>query len=114
MKKKINSLLICVISCLFVGCGKKIEGLPKNPVQYKVDENMVDEFAAIVYDGKVFVLYGTFEGAYDKQLGKCIGYTDRNLSNDYENDGQDTLIYELEGYSMEEWSVIIHSLDVTV
>lgn len=103
IRKQVILIAISIIGILFLfGCGTK-KTLSDNPVVFEQGVN--EEYAYLSADGRIYVPYCPFEQKY---LGNCIGYCD--ISGD-ENTGASRLyIYELKGYSSEEW--IIETLDL--
>ena len=89
--------------CLLGGCGLKAR-LPEHPIVYEQGINEEEGYAYLFYGDKVFVPYCAYES---EDAGSCIGYCD--IPADAYSDGARVYIFELKGYSSEEW--IIESLE---
>lgn len=86
MKKILDILLIIALTTSLCACSKQDSDLAV--MSYEIG----DEYVSIVYGDKTYVPYGPLSAYIDR--GNQIGYIDGN-----ENDK----IYEVKGYSTNEW-----------
>lgn len=79
--EKIMLVPVCFIIVL-TGCNswERFGELPDNPIvfeqgTYQNPNNADDTYACIVFDGRIYVPYGTLGSGIDKNVvGECIGY----------------------------------------
>ena len=96
--RKIKFLVSIVFVVYFLcGCGSR-EQLPDNPIVYEQGTN--GEYVYFKYGEKIFVPYCPYESGY---LGDCIGYCD--IPADDYSDASKVYIFELKGYSSDEWII---------
>ena len=88
MKKFLYLLLIIALTTSLCACSKQDSDLVA--MSYEIG----DEYVSIVYGDKTYVPYGPVSAFAD--CGEQIGYMDGN-----ENDK----VYEVKGYSVDEWIV---------
>lgn len=86
MKKFLALVMLIVLTASLCACSKQNSDLVV--MSYEIG----DEHVSIIYEDKTYVPYGALSAYADR--GKQIGYIDGN-----ENDK----IYEVKGYSMDEW-----------
>lgn len=105
MKKEItvfSTLLFIMI--VFAGCGSRLQ-LPENPLVFEQGSN--SEYAYLTEGDRVYVPYCPY---VSDMLGGCIGYCNYeavDYGNGEEGEPFRTYIYELQGYSSQEWIVEI-------
>lgn len=95
---KLAVLAIAVIY-LLGGCGVEARP-PENPILYEWGINNEKEYFYLKYEDKIFVPYCPYEAKY---LGDCIGYCD--IPEDEYTDTSRVYIFELKGYSSDEWVI---------
>lgn len=86
--KKVNFILVTIMILLVSLCACSKQKSDLVVMSYEVG----DEYVSIIYEDKTYVPYGPLSAYVDR--GKQIGYINGN-----ENDK----IYEVKGYSMNEW-----------
>ena len=99
--KKIILVLIAIV--LLTGCGK-LSDLPEEPAKYSIgtfeSDDKKNTYTAIINEGKYYISYGNvksgFLGDLSYAFGDCLGYVGGDTNN---------RIYELKGFSKDEWIV---------
>lgn len=99
----LTGLAVSTIAVIFLlgGCGAGAR-LPEDPILYEWGLNTEEGYAYFKYEDKIFVPYCPFEAKY---LGNCIGYCDIPASAEEETDASRVYIFELKGYSSDEWVI---------
>lgn len=79
--------MFITLSFLILGCGKGIDDtLPANPlvfesIDYTNPDNTSDSYMSIMYNGRIFVPFGTLENSINgKDIEACVGYI-KNIEN---------------------------------
>lgn len=91
------TLLMTAGMCFLAGCGSQPK-LPETPVVYQ--QAVGEEYAYLTEGDKIYVPYCAYE---TNMLGECIGYCDVKATEN--SDAFREYIYELKGYSSDEWIV---------
>ncbi len=95
--KKMVWTVCAVIMIALSGCGVNTN-MSDEPMIFERGETQ--EYAYLSIDDKIYVPYCPFDKKY---LGDCIGYCE--LQGDEYTDGGKAYIYELKGYSPDEWII---------
>lgn len=90
-------LIMVLLLCTLGGCGS-VTKLPDNPIVF--EQGINEEYAYLSVDDKIYVPYCPWVQEY---LGDCIGYYD--YSGDEYTEPSQQYIYELKGFSSDEWII---------
>lgn len=90
MKK---TVLLLLALCTLAGCSA-VTVLPDDPIVFSYGTDTQEGYTYLALGERVYVPYGACQS---DRLGECIGY--------YEHSGVKSFVYELAGYSSDEWIV---------
>lgn len=105
MRKITFSTPILLTISLLCSCGAKTQ-LPDNPVIYEQGIHEEKGCSYLTANDKTFLPYCAYESKYQ---GDCIGYCD--IPADEYSDASRVYIFELKGYSSDEWIIETTDLD---
>ena len=99
--------LICsmVTICLLSGCGSATK-LPEDSVVYVMGINEEEGYSYLTEESKIYIPYCAYKKEYQ---GDCIGYCD--IPADEYTEASRVYIFELKGYSSDEWIIETLALD---